>query len=84
MTKPRRVRKAVKTFNDWNGQAEIFYNRKTGDTWTSGASNRSQRELEHPDIITIRKKGGIGQHPKTSVREVKLLIEDATSCYCDQ
>lgn len=85
MKKPKGLRKAVGKFNRWDGQARIYHDKSTGDTWTEvyPSGNKSWNEYRNPDIVEIQNKN-FRSWEKTSVKELKERIDDATSCYCDQ
>jgi hypothetical protein len=70
------IKKAVGDYNRWDGQARIYHDRSTGDTWTRTypAGNKSWNEYRDPDVIEVHSKNSRSRE-KISMKELKEHIE---------
>lgn len=72
------IRKTVRTFNDWTGQARIYFNPDNMTVWTEvyAGSNPEWTQYDNPRICELLSKGSPRmdtQWNQTTMRELKTL-----------
>ena len=70
------LKKAIGDFNDWQGNAVIFYDKEERNAWTEVyASSNEWVEYHDEEVVSLHQKDDfLGRDNKTSMREIKRLI----------
>ena len=71
------IKKAVKEFNDWQGDAVIMCDEEDGEVWTDVFVDANSWKKYHSDSIhTVYDKRGIPfRNKKVSIDGIKMLLE---------
>ena len=69
------IRKAVGTFNNWQGAATVFYDKNKKEMWTNVYSSGDDQTIyEDNNVVEIKSKSSLSEKRETTtMRELKIL-----------